>query len=315
MPDISIIVPVYNAEKYLDKCIASLVNQTKQELEIVLINDGSTDNSEKIIKKYKDTRIKYFKNKNQGIGKTRNFGIEKANGKYIMFVDSDDYIELDTCHLLFEKAEKEKLDLVICDFYREFDDGTKIEEKLQRFETTTLKETPKLINIINMSPWNKIYKAEMIKHNKIYFPEKLKYEDTPFVFLAIDNAKKIGKINKCLNHYMIHDNSETTVRDKRVFDILEIIKIVRAYFKDKDYVTEELNKWTVRNITNYTIQQRVQVDSEVGNEFIDAAFDYLEKEIPDYKKNKYYKNRGIKKIIEKNRFLTKLYCKIYKKIF
>ena len=90
--DISIIVPIYNAEEYLKRCIDSLVNQTKKEIEIVLINDGSTDNSEKIIKSYKDDRIKYFKNKNQGIGKTRNFGIEKACGKYILFVDSDDYI-------------------------------------------------------------------------------------------------------------------------------------------------------------------------------------------------------------------------------
>ena len=80
--DISIIVPIYNAEEYLKRCIDSLVNQTKKEIEIVLINDGSTDNSEKIIKSYKDDRIKYFKNKNQGIGKTRNFGIEKACGKY-----------------------------------------------------------------------------------------------------------------------------------------------------------------------------------------------------------------------------------------
>ena len=81
--DISIIVPIYNAEKYLNKCIDSIINQSKKELEIILINDGSTDNSENIIKKYADKRIKYFKNKNQGIGKTRNFGIEKATGKYI----------------------------------------------------------------------------------------------------------------------------------------------------------------------------------------------------------------------------------------
>ena len=78
MPDISIIVPIYNAEKYIAKCVDSLVNQTKKELEFILINDGSTDNTEEIIKTYKDKRIKYYKNKNQGIGKTRNFGINKS---------------------------------------------------------------------------------------------------------------------------------------------------------------------------------------------------------------------------------------------
>ena len=89
---ISIIVPIYNSEKYLNKCIDSLINQTEKNIEIILVNDGSTDNSEEIIKEYKDKRIKYYKNKNQGIGKTRNFGIEQATGSYIMFVDSDDYI-------------------------------------------------------------------------------------------------------------------------------------------------------------------------------------------------------------------------------
>ena len=105
--DITIIVPIYNSEKYLKKCIDSLVNQTKKELEIILINDGSTDNSEKIIKEYKDDRIKYIKNENQGIGITRNEGIAKAQGKYLMFIDSDDYLEKNTCELLFNKAEKD----------------------------------------------------------------------------------------------------------------------------------------------------------------------------------------------------------------
>ena len=104
MTDISIIVPIYNAEKYLNKCIKSLINQTKKELEFILVNDGSTDSSEEIIKTYKDKRIKYFKNKNQGIGKTRNFGIEKATGKYIMFLDSDDYLREDACQILYDKA-------------------------------------------------------------------------------------------------------------------------------------------------------------------------------------------------------------------
>ena len=89
--DVSIIIPIYNASKYLKRCLDSVINQTKTELEIILINDGSTDNSEEIIKGYKDKRIRYFKNKNQGIGKTRNFGITKATGKYIMFLDSDDF--------------------------------------------------------------------------------------------------------------------------------------------------------------------------------------------------------------------------------
>lgn len=310
--DISIIVPIYNAEKYLNRCIDSLINQTKKELEIILINDGSTDGSENIIKEYNDKRIKYFKNKNQGIGKTRNFGLKKATGKYIMFCDSDDYYELNMCELMYNKAKQENLDLVICDFYKEYDNRKQEEEKQPSFSNTNLKEKPALIRTINLAPWNKIYKKELIINNDLYFEENLKYEDTPFVAKALDSAKKIGKIDKCLNHYLIHDNSETTIRDRRCFDIFKILDIIRNYYKDKDYIKEDLDKLTVRIITNYTIQQRVQEDKRVAMEFIDEAFRYLEKEVPDYKNNKYYEGRGIKRVIEKSKNLTKAYVRMYK---
>ena len=310
--DISIIVPIYNAEKYLNKCIDSIINQTKKELEIILINDGSTDNSETIIKKYDDKRIKYFKNKNQGIGKTRNFGIDKATGKYIMFLDSDDFLELNACEKMYEKAEKEKLDIVVCDYYRYFDNGKKEEVKLPDFKNSSLKDNPNIISE-HLSPWAKIYKTDLIKKNNIKFVENLKYEDAPFVIEALDCAKKIGKINSPLNYYVIHEQSETTVRDEKVFDIIKIVDKIRKYTRNKDYLKQKIDNLTVRIITNYTVQQRMQEDNKTGMAFIDEAFDYLKKEIPDYKNNKYYKNRiFLKRTIEKNKLLTKIYCKMYK---
>lgn len=311
--DISIIVPIYNAEKYLKKCLNSLIKQSKKELEFILVNDGSTDNSEKIIKTYKDPRIKYFKNKNQGIGKTRNFGIEKSNGKYLMFLDSDDFLDLKACELLFEKIEKDKLDIVICDFYKHYEN--KKEEKIHQesFENTSLRENTTILNEY-LSPWAKIYRKDLIIKNNLKFVENLKYEDAPFVLMALDKATKIGKLDSYLFYYVIHGNSETTILDERVFDILEIIKIIREYFKEKIYAQEEINKLTVRIITNYTIQQRMQKDKRVAMKFIDEAFSYLEKEIPDYKDKKYYENRSIfKSIIEKNKILTKIYVILYKK--
>lgn len=311
--DISIIVPIYNGEKYLKKCLDSLINQTKEELEFILINDGSTDNTEKIIKEYKDKRIKYFKNKNQGIGKTRNFGLSKSTGKYIMFCDSDDYYELNMCELMYEKISKEELDLVICDFYKEYDNNKLEKEELPIFSNTNLKNNPSLIRTINLAPWNKIYKRELIIDNNLYFEESLKYEDTPFVAKALGYAKKIGKIDECLNHYIIHEQSETTVRDKRCFDIFKILDIIRDFYKNDKFLKEDLDILTVRVITNYTIQQRVQIDSKVGMEFIEEAFEYLKREIPNYKNNKYYPERSIfKRTIEKNKTLTKMYCNMYK---
>lgn len=311
MVDISIIVPIYNSEKYLKKCIDSLINQTKKELEFILVNDGSSDNSEKIIKEYNDERIKYFKNKNQGIGKTRNFGIEKATGKYIMFIDSDDYIDKNATKLMFDKAISNNLDMVICDYYNVINDKI-TEEKLISFKPTNLKENPNLIYDINLSPWNKLYKRSLINDNNIKFEENLKYEDAPFICQALDKSKRIGKINKCLNYYVIHKNSETTTKDKKVFDIIKIVDIIRIYFKDKDYIKETLDKLTVRILTNYNIQQRNQKDKKIAMSFIDKSFKYLQKEVPDYKDNKYYKSRGLlRRTIEKNKKLSKIYCKIY----
>lgn len=313
MTDISIIVPIYNAEKFIEKCINSLLNQTKQELEFILINDGSTDNTESIIKKYTDKRIKYFKNKNQGIGKTRNFGISKAKGKYLMFIDSDDYITENACEELYQKAKTSKADIVVCDFYKIYDNKKQEEIKLPSFKTTSLKDNPNILIDINLAPWNKLYKTSLIKENNIKFVEGIKYEDAPFVAEALDKSNKIAKLDKYLNYYVIHGNSETTVRDERVFDILKIVDLIRKYFKGKKYVKEVVDKLTVRIITNYTIQQRNQKVKKVGMKFIDEAFNYLKKEVPDYKHNKYYETRGIiRRTIEKNKQLSKIYCKMYR---
>lgn len=310
MADISIIVPIYNAEKYLNKCIDSLVNQTKKELEFILINDGSTDSSEDIIKSYKDKRIKYFKNKNQGIGKTRNFGIDKATGKYLMFLDSDDYLDINACEKLYNKAIKEKSDLVVFDFYRV--EETLKEVTINNFKSSSLKENPNLLLDINLGPCNKLIKRELIDKSNTRFNEELKYEDTPFVTEIIKNANKISKLNEYLHYYVIHSNSETTVRDERVFDIIKIIDIIRNQYKNEKYMEDVVNKLTVRTFTNYTIQQRVQKDLKVGMKFIDEAFSYMKKNIPNYKNNKYYETRGIlRRTIEKNKFITKVYCSIY----
>lgn len=310
--DISIIVPIYNQEKYLKRCIDSLVNQSKKEIEIILINDGSVDNSEKIIEEYSDERIRYFKNKNQGIGKTRNFGIKQARGKYIMFVDSDDYITLDCCSLFFDFAEKTNSDIVVSDFYKD-KDGILELIKVDNFDSSSLIENNELLIKINLGPCNKIYKKSLIEDNNITFDEKHKYEDVPFVIDCIDNANKISKLNEPLSFYVIHNNSETTVRDKRVFDILDIVEYIRKKIKshNNNKLNEYLDMLTVDLLVNYTAQQRYQKDKNIRNKFIDSCFDYLEKNVKDYKNKKYYNNKGfIRYKIESSRTLTKIYCKV-----
>ena len=313
MVDISIIVPIYNASKYLNKCLDSLVNQTKKELEFILINDGSTDDSESIIKSYNDSRIKYFKRSNHGIGKTRNFGISKSTGKYIMFLDSDDYLEENACEILYKKIDKETLDLVVCDFYRVVNDSNAI-EKITSFKNTSLKDNPNLLLNVNLAPWNKIYRSDLIKNNNIKFIEDLKYEDAPFVALSLLKSKKIGKVDKPLINYVIHEKSETTVRDERIFDIIKIVDIIRSYFKDCSSSREVIDTLTIKILVNYNIQGRNINDKDIRNKFIDETFSYLEKNIPNYKSNIYFKERSmLKSFIEKSKVLSKLYCDMYRR--
>lgn len=307
MSDISIIVPIYNSEKTINKCIDSLLNQTKKELEFIIINDGSTDNTHDIISKIKDDRIKYFNNKNQGIGKTRNFGIEKSSSKYIMFLDSDDYLVNDACEKLFNEIEKRDLDILVFDYFNDLD-GKIEENKIIDFEDGSLKDNSSIITNINLAAWNKIYKKEIIKNIK--FDEQLKYEDVPFVLKSLKESNKIGKLNDNLLYYYIHQNSETTVRDKRIFDIFKILDDVRNYYKE-DY-KKEIDELTISIIMNYNIQCRYIKDKSIRNKFINDSFKYFNDKKIDYKKSVYFKNRKIlKKIIEKNKNFTKIYCNIY----
>ena len=174
MARISVIVPVYNCEEYLGKCIDSIQNSTFKDFQIICVNDGSTDNTDSLLREYKDKRIKYFKNKNQGIGKTRNFGIDKAKGKYLMFIDSDDYIEKDACEKLYERTQKEKLDLVVFDFYRVenneiFIDYVVSEEDYQNGIDFTLKKDDftLMINSVSFSNITYTFLDKIIHYNFI----------------------------------------------------------------------------------------------------------------------------------------------------
>lgn len=310
---VSIIVPIYNSSKYLEKCIKSLLSQTMEEIEIILINDGSTDDSEKIITSFVDKRIRYFKHTNQGIGKTRNFGIRKAKGNYIIFVDSDDYIKQDMCQKMYEKAIKNNLELVVCDFYRD-NNGILTKDCIESFENSSIETNPELITKINLGPCNKMYCKKNIVENKIKFEENLKYEDVPFVIDSILFAKKIGKVDECLTYYCIHGNSETTIRDKRMFDILKITELVRKKIitNKKNIPVKYINHLIVKIITNYTVQQRYQKNRKLRIKFINESFSYLKKNVKDYKNNKYYNGRGfLKRTIEKNKLMTIIYCDIY----
>lgn len=308
---VSVIVPVYNTEKYLKNCIDSLLKQNFEDYEIIVINDLSPGNAEEIIKSYNDKKIVYIKNKtNKGIGYNRNLGVKEAKGEYVCFIDSDDYVKEDFISKMYNYSKENNLDLCVCDYVNVDEKGNTLEEfNLSNFGITNYEENNKILCEINLGPCNKLFKKDMLIKNKIKFSEKLKYEDLSFVALSIKNSAKIGKINEQLNYFTVHKNSETTTRDKRVFDIFKQLDIVRNEYKSGKY----LDELTVSILLNYTIQQRYQIDKDTQSKFIDDAFKYLNDNNIDYKHSEYIKNRSfLKGLIEKNKFITKIYCKIYR---
>lgn len=311
MTKISIIIPVYNGEKYIEKCLDSIKNQTFKDYEVLIINDGSKDNTKNLIEKYlNDKRFKLFNRTNHGIGASRNFGLDESSGEYICFIDSDDYVDKKYLEKLYNKISKENLDIVVCN-YIELNEELNIEKKIKikAFNNTTIYKNPELLLSINKSPWNKIYRKSILENIK--FPTDLKYEDTEFLCKALYNSK-IGYVDEFLNYYVIHTNSETTTMDKRVFDILNIIDNIRKFYENSnDYIKEYIDKMSLQILTTYTIQQRYQKDKKLAKEFINKAFNYMEKNISNFKKNSYFKDRGIKGIIEKNKVLTLIYCILY----
>ena len=313
MAKVSLIVPIYNSQKYLEKCIKSLLNQTLKDIQIILINDGSTDNSEKIIKSFDDERIVYISKNNEGIGKTRNLGIDKATGEFLAFVDSDDYLNEHFCEYMYQKAVNDDCDLVVCDFFE--DRNTLVGIKFKDFKDTNLRETPELINNINLGPCNKLYKKSLFDDKSNRFEENLKYEDAPFVVKMLLSANKIGKVNDYLTYYVIHSNSETTVRDKRIFDILKITDIIVKELKKANHPLDSITDLVVMILTDYTIQQRYIKDRNERNNFINKAFMYLRKLNKNWRKCKYLKRFSIlKRTVKSSKFLTKIYCDLYVKM-
>ena len=193
MAKVSVIVPIYNVEKYLPKCLDSLVNQTLDDIEIILVNDGSLDNSGKIAKEYSEKyqdKIIYLEKENGGLSDARNYGIPYATGEYIAFLDSDDYIDIDAYKQMYEKAKKEDADFLECDFIWEYPNKKVIDKRID------YKNKQEMLAVVRVVAWNKLIKRDLIIKNNIRFPKGLRYEDIEFTYKLLPYLNKISYIDK-----------------------------------------------------------------------------------------------------------------------
>ena len=216
---ISIIVPIYNVEKYLSKCIESLLNQTYTNIEILLVNDGSTDNSKKICEQFKgkDSRIKLINKENGGLSDARNKGLQKSIGKYITFVDSDDYVEKNYIETLYSLITKFNSEIAIADFRVIKGDKQKIKEKdIKEYCITSEKAIDEMLysDFYYISACSKLYKKELFEN--VEFPKGKMFEDVGTTYKLIIKANKIACTNKKIYNYVIRNNSITTSKFKKI---------------------------------------------------------------------------------------------------
>lgn len=203
MNQISIIVPIYNTKKYLNRCLDSIIEQSYKNIEIILIDDGSTDGSEIICEQYlnKDKRIRLFHTDNRGLSQARNLGLEKANGAYIAFVDSDDYIERNMMEKLYNMIYQYKAEISVCGFIKR-----KQENKIHIYNTEQALE--KMIDYNDcfaINVWNKLYKREL--WDMVKFKPNCIYEDINTTMKLIARAKTIAYTTEQLYHYTQREGS------------------------------------------------------------------------------------------------------------
>lgn len=241
MPKVSVIVPFYNVEGYIEKCLDTLVNQTLEDIEIILVNDGSKDNSVLIAKKFLENypkKIVYLEKENGGLSDARNFGIPYAKGEYIAFLDSDDYVEKNMYEEMYNLAKKENSDMVQCNFYWEYIDKNK--KKIGDMQKYSNKK--ELITKGRVEAWNKLIKRELLENEEIRFPKGLRYEDVEFTYKLAPYLEKVSFIDKPFIHYIQRQNSISNSQNERTAEIFDVLDNVIKYYKEKNIYEEYKNE-------------------------------------------------------------------------
>ena len=253
---VSIVIPIYNVELYMKKCIETIINQTYKEIEIILVDDGSTDGSGEIADGYKemDSRIKVIHKINGGLSDARNAGIEQAKGKYICFIDSDDFIEKDMVEKMLNKINSLKADVIVCGYYIDWENnnGELIKQEKRQFEGDGYidknKVNQEVLEMLGYA-WNKLYRLDYLKDNKFRFIKGLSLiEDTEFNSRVLAEAK-IGIDRGLFNHYI--QRNRVTLGNKNYDNLLELaIKLCKCHqylFKKWNLKEEKIEEIKIRD--------------------------------------------------------------------
>lgn len=303
---ITIIVPCYNNEAYVKKCLESIKNQLFQNYEVIIINDGSKDNSQSIIEEFikGDQRFKLFNQENKGVSTARNNGLNEATGEYVCFVDADDYIENNYLSRLLESIEESNSDLCICSVIHEKLDGSTIYIDQLESKTISSRETANQKKLIWGYACNKLYKLSIIKHNQIFFNPSIKFaEDELFYLTYLFSVEKVCFIADPLYHYVRQSQSAT--KNKRNLDVQA------NRFDSRNIIIKLLKK---NNVDSYVIKKHIE--SCIDTCLLLFAYKYKGSQLSKEQKKKYLnyikENKKVylsdKEINWKAKFFLRLAC-------
>lgn len=304
---VSVIVPVYNTEKYLEKCIRSLLDQTLEGVEIVAVNDGSTDGCRAILDRlgteYSD-RLQVFHKENGGQATARNLALAHCRGEYIGFLDSDDWVDRDMYRILYEKARETGADYVACG-YRDtlVENG---EEKVLRdyVASRPASETSDLFFGALVSPFLHLYRREVLLDHGIAFPEGVIYEDTAFYLNAIPYIKKIAVVEKALaTRVRRKDSTMTLISSRKVEQIMPVLRSSIDFYRERGFLkpySQELEYFCTRILLCSSMERIARVRSrKEGWRLVGKTLDFLSENFPDYRKNTYMQ-RGLMHVYMKS---------------
>jgi len=294
---LSIVAAVYNLEKYLPRCLDALVNQTLQEIEILCVNDGSTDSAPQIIEEYKKKypdKIKVFHKENGGEFTTRNYGLERAQGEYVTFVDTDDYVEPNWAEKLYNAAKENDADLAVCGFDRiDLKTNKVVATNMTNFGYSVKEITPNddYLLFINPAPWNKVYKREKIQ-NLRFLPFR-GFNDTMFLASCYTKMNKIAFVQDVLYHYYLrYDSQIHTVNEQDVNNLKKyLLEVKKLYIELNKY--EEM-KYILDTFAflhlGTSVMYRVSYDKSVDmKKMLKDTIKYLDNNFGNWRKSPFLK--------------------------
>ncbi len=299
MPLVSVIVPIYKVEKYIDKCVTSLLNQTERDVEIILVNDGSPDRCGAICEQYAkaDGRILVVHKENGGLSDARNTGIARASGKYLLFVDGDDFVSKTLVEKTVECAEKMDADLVLFD-YQEIEEDSKRKDHrslgLPAGEILNAKKNPELL-LTTPTAWNKLYKREFWQKAEVSYPVGRNFEDLAVTPKLLLEARRVVYLeSEPLYHYILRegsiirsDNFKRSYENRKaaVEDVLEFFRQQnewKRYEKELEYLVFE---------HMYFVPSKEIILKDSQSPYLNEFRNYLESQFPEWRKNRYIKER------------------------